>query len=101
MLNRVLPRDIRVLDWAPVAEGFSARFDCQTRTYRYYFPRGSLDVVSMAAAAKRWVSPISSVGVPTVMENLESHGICNCHFPGVEKSWNFVKSMKVLGTIAN
>lgn len=54
MLNRVLPRDIRVLDWAPVAEGFSARFDCQTRTYRYYFPRGSLDVVSMAAAAKRY-----------------------------------------------
>uniref|UniRef100_A0A8C6SR96 Pseudouridylate synthase 3 n=1 Tax=Neogobius melanostomus TaxID=47308 RepID=A0A8C6SR96_9GOBI len=38
MLNRVLPLDIRVLDWAPAAEGFSARFDCQSRTYRYYFP---------------------------------------------------------------
>lgn len=55
MLNRVLPQDIRVLDWAPVVEGFSARFDCQSRTYRYYFPRGSLDVVLMAEAAKRWV----------------------------------------------
>lgn len=62
MLNRVLPRDIRVLDWAPVAEGFSARFDCQTRTYRYYFPRGSLDVAVMAAAAKRCVSLISAAG---------------------------------------
>lgn len=55
MLNRVLPQDIRILDWAPVAEGFSARFDCQSRTYRYYFPAGSLDVRLMADAAKRWV----------------------------------------------
>ncbi|TKS89689.1 tRNA pseudouridine(38/39) synthase [Collichthys lucidus] len=54
MLNRVLPQDIRILDWAPVADGFSARFDCQSRTYRYYFPRGSLDVTSMADAAKRY-----------------------------------------------
>ncbi|XP_036937352.1 tRNA pseudouridine(38/39) synthase [Acanthopagrus latus] len=54
MLNRVLPQDIRILDWAPVAEGFSARFDCQSRTYRYYFPRGSLDVALMADAAKRY-----------------------------------------------
>uniref|UniRef100_A0A3P8T769 Pseudouridylate synthase 3 n=1 Tax=Amphiprion percula TaxID=161767 RepID=A0A3P8T769_AMPPE len=54
MLNRVLPQDIRVLDWAPVTEGFSARFDCQSRTYRYYFPRGSLDVALMADAAKRY-----------------------------------------------
>lgn len=55
MLNRVLPQDIRILDWAPAAEGFSARFDCQSRTYRYYFPRGCLDVALMAEAAKRWV----------------------------------------------
>uniref|UniRef100_A0A3Q3X058 Pseudouridine synthase I TruA alpha/beta domain-containing protein n=1 Tax=Mola mola TaxID=94237 RepID=A0A3Q3X058_MOLML len=54
MLNRVLPQDIRILDWAPVAEGFSARFDCQSRTYRYYFPRGALDVALMADAAKRY-----------------------------------------------
>lgn len=59
MLNRVLPQDIRILDWAPVAEGFSARFDCQSRTYRYYFPRGSLDVALMADAAKRWVKTLS------------------------------------------
>lgn len=82
ILNRVLPRDIRVLDWAPVAEGFSARFDCQTRTYRYYFPRGLLDVAVMAAAAKRLVSLISS----TVPENME-------------KSWNFIKQVKVLTKI--
>ncbi|XP_065806126.1 tRNA pseudouridine(38/39) synthase [Labrus bergylta] len=54
MLNRVLPQDIRILDWAPAAEGFSARFDCKSRTYRYYFPRGRLDVALMADAAKRY-----------------------------------------------
>ncbi|XP_028825820.1 tRNA pseudouridine(38/39) synthase [Denticeps clupeoides] len=54
MLNRVLPQDIRILDWAPVDMGFSSRFDCQSRTYRYYFPRGSLDVQLMADAAKRY-----------------------------------------------
>ncbi|KAJ0016069.1 hypothetical protein NQD34_014359 [Periophthalmus magnuspinnatus] len=54
MLNRVLPQDIRVLDWSPAAQGFSARFDCQSRTYRYYFPRGCLDVELMTEAAKRY-----------------------------------------------
>ncbi|XP_066538703.1 tRNA pseudouridine(38/39) synthase [Hoplias malabaricus] len=54
ILNRVLPTDIRVLCWAPVPAGFSARFDCRHRTYRYYFPRGDLDVELMAAAAKRY-----------------------------------------------
>ena len=58
MLNRVLPQDIRVLDWAPAAEGFSARFDCQSRTYRYYFPRGALDVALMADAAQRWAESL-------------------------------------------
>lgn len=54
MLNRVLPQDIRILDWAPVAAEFSARFDCQSRTYRYYFPRGALNVSLMAEAARRY-----------------------------------------------
>uniref|UniRef100_A0A8C2B5V8 Pseudouridylate synthase 3 n=1 Tax=Cyprinus carpio TaxID=7962 RepID=A0A8C2B5V8_CYPCA len=54
ILNRVLPQDIRILQWAPVETGFSARFDCQSRTYRYYFPRGDLDLDLMAEAAKSY-----------------------------------------------
>ncbi|XP_026876085.2 tRNA pseudouridine(38/39) synthase isoform X1 [Electrophorus electricus] len=54
ILNRVLPPDVRVLCWAPVHTSFSARFDCQYRTYRYYFPHGDLDVELMAAAARRY-----------------------------------------------
>lgn len=34
ILNRVLPPGVRALAWAPVTEGFSARFSCSDRTYR-------------------------------------------------------------------
>lgn len=44
MLNCLLPKDIRIVAWSPVNEGFSARFDCGSRTYKYWFPRGDLDV---------------------------------------------------------
>lgn len=38
-LNGCLPDDIRVISWAPVANEYSARFDCNRRIYRYYFPK--------------------------------------------------------------
>ncbi|XP_018025849.1 tRNA pseudouridine(38/39) synthase isoform X2 [Hyalella azteca] len=52
MLNRVLPEHIRMLAWSPVNEGYSARFDCQSRTYKYFFPLGALDVQRMRDAAE-------------------------------------------------
>ena len=44
ILNNVLPDEIRVLAWAPVGPDFSARFSCLQRTYKYFFPRGKLDI---------------------------------------------------------
>lgn len=44
ILNKVLPPEIRVIAWAPVKEGFSARFDCKQRTYHYYFPKATLNI---------------------------------------------------------
>lgn len=44
MLNRLLPKSIRIIAWSPVTEGFSARFNCEFRTYKYWFPRGDLDI---------------------------------------------------------
>ncbi|KAL4436896.1 hypothetical protein ABPG75_004035 [Micractinium tetrahymenae] len=35
LLNRVLPRDIRVLGWTDVPEDFSARFSAEFREYKY------------------------------------------------------------------
>ncbi|KAI9783975.1 MAG: hypothetical protein M1839_002920 [Geoglossum umbratile] len=38
VLNRVLPPDIRILAWCPSPpSGFSARFSCKERRYRYFF----------------------------------------------------------------
>lgn len=43
VLNRALPEYIRVVAWAPVDSNFSARFDCKSRSYRYFFFRGEMD----------------------------------------------------------
>lgn len=51
ILNRVLPNDIRVISWMPVPQNFSARFDCKSRTYKYFFPRGNLDLQRISEAA--------------------------------------------------
>lgn len=51
ILNRVLPPEIRVLAWCPVDPTFSARFSCTSRTYKYIFPRGNLNLSRMQQAA--------------------------------------------------
>jgi tRNA pseudouridine38/39 synthase len=61
ILNRLLPPTIRVLAWAPhPPEGFSARFNCCARHYRYFFTNPvlspatipPLDIEAMRKAAK-------------------------------------------------
>lgn len=52
ILNRLLPSDIRCIAWYPVSSSFSARFDCKYRRYKYFFPRGNLDIDAMDKAAK-------------------------------------------------
>ncbi|KAF7551399.1 hypothetical protein G7046_g7734 [Stylonectria norvegica] len=76
ILNRILPPDIRILAWCPTPPpGFSARFSCRERQYRYFFTRpaftpeptsqdttgdqrtvkpGWLDIEAMRDAAKRF-----------------------------------------------
>ena len=44
MLNNNLPNDIRVLAWSPVDTDFNARFSCLHRTYKYFFPKGNMDI---------------------------------------------------------
>lgn len=43
VLNKQLPDDIRILDWAFVPENFSARFSCSSRKYHYYFAKEHYD----------------------------------------------------------
>lgn len=51
MLQAKLPEEIRVISWAPVPLDFSARFSCLYRSYKYYFPKGSLNIEKMREAA--------------------------------------------------
>ena len=54
VLNRNLPEDIRVISWSPAPRpDFSARFDCDSRSYKYYFPRGNLDVERIELAGQK------------------------------------------------
>lgn len=53
LLNKVLPKEIRAIAWMPlITPNFSARFDCVDRTYRYFFPRGDLNIELMQEACK-------------------------------------------------
>nr|POE97713.1 putative trna pseudouridine synthase c25b8.05 [Quercus suber] len=72
LLNKVLPPDIRILAWCPSPPpGFSARFNCTERRYRYFFTnpayvpspagaksfeegRGWLNIKAMQVAAKKY-----------------------------------------------
>lgn len=57
LLNRVLPKNIQCVSWMPLRNPvFSARFDCISRTYRYYFPKGDLDIEAMQKACQLLVS---------------------------------------------
>lgn len=45
ILNSNLPDHIQVLAWAPCVKlDFSARFDCHSRTYKYFFPLSNMDL---------------------------------------------------------
>ncbi|KAI4966113.1 hypothetical protein ZWY2020_046460 [Hordeum vulgare] len=55
VLNRNLPRDIRVIGWCPVSADFLARFSCLGREYKYLFWKGGLDVSKMQEAAFKFI----------------------------------------------
>lgn len=52
ILNRLLPQNIRCICWSPAAVDFSARFNCKQRGYKYFFPRGNLNINHMNTAVK-------------------------------------------------
>ena len=52
ILNKLLPPTIRILAWSPVQPTFSARFDCSSRSYRYYFLKDNLNILNMKTAAE-------------------------------------------------
>jgi len=56
VLNRNLPPEIRVTGWAPAPRlDYSARFDCNSRTYHYYFPRALVSLNAMQSAGQKMI----------------------------------------------
>ena len=55
MLNGVLPPTVRCTAVADVAPDFHARFSCISRSYKYFFIRGSRNIEDMSAAASMFV----------------------------------------------
>ncbi|CAB4005365.1 tRNA pseudouridine(38 39) synthase-like [Paramuricea clavata] len=55
VINKLLPDEIRVLAWAPVALDFKARFSCLYRMYKYYFPAANFDIERMNEAGKKFI----------------------------------------------
>ncbi|XP_074619642.1 tRNA pseudouridine(38/39) synthase-like [Acropora palmata] len=55
VLNKLLPPEIRVIAWQPLEQDFDARFSCQHRTYKYFFPAANLDINAMNIAAQKLV----------------------------------------------
>lgn len=55
VLNKLLPPEIRIIAWAPVDQGFDARFSCLHRTYKYLFPAANVSIDAMNHAAQKFV----------------------------------------------
>lgn len=55
LINRLLPPEIRILAWTPVAQTFDARFSCKWRKYKYFFPVRGLDIPKMKIAARNFI----------------------------------------------
>jgi tRNA pseudouridine38-40 synthase len=57
-LNAVLPRDVRVLRSEPAEDGFDARGDARSRTYRYRVLTGQVARVFERGRALHWTGPV-------------------------------------------
>ncbi|XP_016968118.1 tRNA pseudouridine(38/39) synthase [Drosophila biarmipes] len=88
LLNRVLPKNIQCVAWMPLRSPvYSARFDCVSRSYRYYFPKGDLDISAMQEACRLLVRHADfrnfckmdvHNGVTNYMRNLQSARVQAC-----------------------
>ncbi|EDV55563.1 tRNA pseudouridine(38/39) synthase [Drosophila erecta] len=88
LLNRVLPKNIQCVAWMPLRSPvYSARFDCVSRSYRYYFPKGDLDIGAMSQACdllerhadfRNFCKMDVHNGVTNYMRNLQSARVVAC-----------------------
>ncbi|XP_073844296.1 tRNA pseudouridine(38/39) synthase [Musca autumnalis] len=109
LLNRILPKNIQCIAWMPLRSPvYSARFDCVARTYRYYFPKGDLNIEAMQKACKllqihgdfrNFCKMDVHNGVTNYIRNLQSANVLPC--PNVQDEQRQGYSMYFLEIKAN
>jgi tRNA pseudouridine38/39 synthase len=87
MLNRVLPKEIRVTGWADVPPDFSARFSAKHREYLYFF----IDQPPPSSDGVRGASSSSSSSAPPQQLNIEAMQQAASYFIGNHDFRNFCK----------
>lgn len=95
LLNKTLPNEIRVIAWSPVRPEFSARFNCCRRTYKYFFPRGNLNIqviyIKQISIALSFVCNVENYSSQKMLEGAQ-------HFVGEHDFRNFCKLDKACRT---
>ncbi|XP_005177562.1 tRNA pseudouridine(38/39) synthase isoform X2 [Musca domestica] len=109
LLNRILPKNIQCIAWMPLRSPvYSARFDCVARTYRYYFPKGDLNIEAMQKACKllqihgdfrNFCKMDVHNGVTNYIRNLQAANVLPC--PNVQDEQRQGYSMYFLEIKAN
>ncbi|KAJ4850522.1 hypothetical protein Tsubulata_029818 [Turnera subulata] len=113
VLNRVLPKDIRIMGWSPVPTDFSARFSCLSREYKYFFWSDNLNILDMETAGKKFVGEhdfrnfckMDAVNVHNYIRHIisfeispfnmssDGHQLCVIKFKGTAFLWHQVRCM--------
>lgn len=55
VVNEALPMEIRLLAWCPVPVGYSPKLKSPIKIFKYFFPRGSLNIELMNEAAQHLI----------------------------------------------
>jgi hypothetical protein len=85
ILNANMPDNIQVIAWAPCPrEDFSARFDCNSRTYKYFFPRADLSLQRLNEAGQLL---LGEHDFRNFCKMDVAHGVVNYHRYGVHYSY--------------
>ncbi|KAJ4952413.1 hypothetical protein NE237_029245 [Protea cynaroides] len=87
VLNRALPKDIRVIGWCPAPIDLHARFSCLSREYKYLFWRENLDILAMEIAGKKFIGEhdfrnfckMDAMNVHNYRRNILSFEISSCN----------------------
>ena len=97
ILNRVLPDDIRILAWCPAPAGFSARFSCRERRYRYFFTQPAFmtssptTTATLSGAANNKAPYIESSNPAVGHLNIPAMQAAAAKFIGLHDFRNFCK----------